>query len=75
MRTNREITIDQLYPRPLCGRRAVSEADAKSGVAVFRLGAAAITLIFSFLRFLGFPITSLLAFCHVDSLGVRGPRK
>jgi hypothetical protein len=42
--------IDQLYPRALCSRKAVSTA--KDGVPAFRLGAAAITLIFSLLGFL-----------------------
>ena len=46
------MTIDQLYPRLLCDRKAVSVAGTKGGAAAFRLGAAAITFIFSFLGFL-----------------------
>src|ERR1700744_789903 len=51
MRKNGEKTIDQRYPRLLCDRKAVSVAGRNSGAA-FRLGAAAITFIFSFLGFL-----------------------
>jgi hypothetical protein len=50
-RKNGEMMIDKLYPRLLCDRKAVSIAGA-NGSAAFRLGAAAITLIFSFLSFL-----------------------
>jgi hypothetical protein len=42
----------QLYPRLLCDRKAVSDAGTNGGAAAFRLGAAAITFIFSFLGFL-----------------------
>src|SRR5581483_7744811 len=52
MRKNGEKTIDQRYPRLLCDRKAVSVAGTNSGAAAFWLGAAAITLIFSFLGFL-----------------------
>src|ERR1700760_3974301 len=51
VRKNGETTIDRRYPRLLCDRIAVSVAGT-NGAAVFRLGAAAITFIFSFLGFL-----------------------
>ena len=44
--------IDQRYPRLLCDRKAVSVAGTNGGAAAFRLAAAAITFIFSFLGFL-----------------------
>jgi len=42
----------QLYPRLLCDRKAGFDAGTNGGAAAFRLGAAAITFIFSFLGFL-----------------------
>src|SRR5579871_2109500 len=52
MRKNGETTIDQRYPRLLCDRKAVSVTGTNGGAAAFRLAAAAITFIFSFLGFL-----------------------
>src|SRR5579862_3677081 len=52
MQKNGVMTIDHLYWRLLCDRKAVSIAGANGSAAAFRLGAAAITLIFSFLSFL-----------------------
>jgi hypothetical protein len=59
----------KLCPRALCGRTAIADADSKAAPAAFRLGAAAITLILSFLGFLASRLPLGWPFAMSVSLG------